>query len=323
MRQGTEVLLAVRDLTVTFRTGSGSRIQAVSGINFDVREGETLGLVGESGSGKSTTARAVVRLVRPDSGSIFFMGNDLMAQSERELRRLRPGFQMIFQDSIAALNPRRCVGDAIADPLSVMKAGTRKERIHRAKEMMERVGIPAEAFSRLPHELSGGQCQRIQIARALISRPRLLVCDEPVSSLDVSIQAQILNLLEEMRLTYALTLLFISHDLVVVKNVSDRVAVMYLGRLCEIGPSESIYRHPSHPYTRALLSAMEGSASRRETDMATPTLSETPPSMSPPSGCRFRTRCPRAEQLCAEHVPLMRHTSPARQAACHHPLSHR
>jgi peptide/nickel transport system ATP-binding protein len=249
------------------------------------------------------------------------MGTDLTALRSRELKRLRPRFQMIFQDAVGALNPRRCVGDAVAAPLAAMRDGTAKERKRRAAAMMERVGIPGRHYRRKPWEFSGGQCQRIQIARALISRPDLLVCDEPVSSLDVSVQAQILNLLEDMRREYGLTLLFISHDLAVVKNVSDRVAVMYLGRLCEVAPSEALYRHPRHPYTRALLDAVPqpGGASRKGA-VSKRTHGDIPSPADPPSGCRFRTRCPRADRLCAEEEPLFRRWGAGHRAACHHPL---
>jgi peptide/nickel transport system ATP-binding protein len=320
MRSAGKPLLAVQDLTVTFPAGGGRKVQAVSGVSFDVKKGETLGLVGESGCGKSSTARAVVQLLRPAGGNVFFMGHELTALRRKRLRRLRPQFQMIFQDSFAALNPRRCVGEAIAAPLAVMKAGTCRERTRRAKEMMERVGIPPDDYYCLPHEFSGGQCQRIQIARALISQPRLLICDEPVSSLDVSIQAQILNLLEEVRRAYDLTLLFISHDLAVVKNVSDRVAVMYMGRLCEIGPSESIYRQPAHPYTHALLSAVYRFNTQSQMAPASSIQSEIPSPLSPPSGCRFRPRCSRSSWLCGEQIPLLQDVDAEHQAACHHPL---
>lgn len=318
MRSAGKPLLAVQDLTVTFPAGGRRRIQAVSGVSFDVEEGETLGLVGESGCGKSSTARAVVQLIRPAGGNVFFMGHELTALRRKHLRRLRPQFQMIFQDSIAALNPRRCVGEAISAPLAIMKVGTRRERTRRAKAMMERVGIPPDGYRCRPHEFSGGQCQRIQIARALISQPRLLICDEPVSSLDVSIQAQILNLLDEIRRAYELTLLFISHDLAVVKNVSDRVAVMYMGRLCEIGPSESIYRQPAHPYTHALLSAVYRFDTQSQMTPASSVQGEIPSSLSPPSGCRFRLRCWRSDRLCAEQAPPLQEVGPGHQVACHY-----
>lgn len=322
MRSAEEPLLAVRGLTVTFRIGGGQRIEAVSDVSFDVKEGETLGLVGESGCGKSSTARAVVQLPRPNGGKVFLMGTELTALGGKKLRQLRPSFQMIFQDSIAALNPRRPVGKAIAASLAIINKGTRRQRGKWAIEMLERVGIPPNAYHCLPHEFSGGQCQRIQIARALISQPRLLICDEPVSSLDVSVQAHILNLLEEMRLAFGLTLLFISHDLAVVKNVSDRVAVMYMGRICEIGPSENVYRRPAHPYTQVLLSAVYRFDRPEQVTSAIPIQGELPSLLCPPSGCRFRTRCSRSDRLCAEQTPSLQEVGPEHQAACHHPLSY-
>lgn len=320
MRPAEKPLLAVRGLTVTFQIGGGQRINAVSDVSFDVKEGETLGLVGESGCGKSSTARAVVQLPRPNGGKVFLMGNELTALGEKKLSQLRPSFQMIFQDSIAALNPRRPVGEAIAAPLAIMNTGTREQRGLWARKMMERVGIPPGAYHHLPHEFSGGQCQRIQIARALISRPRLLICDEPVSSLDVSVQAQILNLLEEMRLAFGLTLLFISHDLAVIKNIADRVAVMYMGRICEIGPSENVYKRPAHPYTQTLLSAIYRFGRHAQVTSAAPIQGEIPSPLFPPSGCRFRTRCPHSSRLCAEQTPSLQGVSADHQAACHHPL---
>jgi len=314
-------LLEIQDLQVDFHTPEGIA-RAVDGTRLVVHTGETVGLVGESGCGKTSTARSIVQLPRPVGGSVFFMGNELTAMRGKEIGRLRARLQMIFQDSSAALNPRRCVGEAIAAPLAIMKEGTRRERARRAREMMELVGIPPTAYNCLPHEFSGGQCQRIQIARALISRPRLLICDEPVSSLDVSIQAQILNLLEGMRLTFGLTLLFISHDLAVIKNISERVAVMYMGRLCEIGPSELVYRRPAHPYTQALLSAVYRFNAHWQAAAATPIPGEIPSPLSPPSGCRFRIRCSRADRLCAEQIPSMQDVSSEHQAACHHPMAY-
>lgn len=313
-------LLEVENLTVTFRAGAGRRIQAVAGVSFAIKEGETLGLVGESGCGKSSTAKAVIQLPRPDGGKVIFDGLDLSGMPEREIRPLRPKFQMVFQDPSAALNPRRSVGDSIAAPLSIMGNGTRKERKRFAMEMMERVGIPAGLYKLKPHAFSGGQRQRIQIARALISRPRLLVCDEPVSSLDVSIQAQVLNLLEDMRGEYGLSMLFISHDLAVVKNVSDRIAVMYLGKMCEIAPSSLLLKKPRHPYTRALLQAVP----RIDPDLSAPQFpglfGEVPSPDDPPSGCRFRTRCPLVKPRCAEEEPPLLPLEGCRRVACHYPL---
>ena len=314
-------LLDVRDLTVTFSGGMGRKVRAVAGVGFFIEEGETLGLVGESGCGKSSTARAVIQLPRPDGGQVFFMGRDLTAMKEKQLRLLRPGFQMVFQDSAAALNPRKSVGESISAPLAVMGVGNRRERARRAMDMMESVGLSAGLHKLRPHAFSGGQRQRIQIARALISRPRLLVCDEPVSSLDVSIQAQILNLLEDLRQKHGLSMLFISHDLAVVKNVSDRIAVMYLGKLCEVAPSEELLEKPLHPYTRALLRAIPG---RGPSLNARPPLhlrGDVPSPDDPPTGCRFHTRCPGMKRLCAEQEPPVTFPEQRRQVACHYPLS--
>ena len=242
-----DLVLEVRDLAVTHRAARGVTVQAVCGIGFSIAKRETLGLVGESGCGKSSMARAVMQLPRATGGQVLFCGEDLTRMDTGRLRRLRPGFQMIFQDASAALNPRRKVDHIVEEPLRVIGNGSPVERKHRVRDMLIQVGLDPETGDLRPHRLSGGQCQRIQIARALISRPKLLVCDEPVSSLDVSVQAQIINLLESMRIEYGLAMLFISHDLAVVKNICDRVAVMYLGKLCEIAPAESLYHRPAHP----------------------------------------------------------------------------
>jgi peptide/nickel transport system ATP-binding protein len=315
----SDPLLSVEDLHVTFRKGNVA-VQAVAGVSFSMRQGETLGLVGESGCGKTTTGRAVVQVERATSGKIRFNDTELTAMSRGDLRTLRTQVQMIFQDPISSLNPRRRVTDIVAEPLTIWKIGTKDERREASNAMLERVGIdPALNGTRRPREFSGGQCQRISIARALVMRPKLLVCDEIVSALDVSVQAQILNLLEDLKAEYNLTVLFIAHDLAVVKNVSDRVAVMYLGRLCEIAPADLLYEAPAHHYTAALLSsAVEPDPESSRTSVA---LSGEPPSpINPPSGCRFRTRCPRAETRCAEEVPELREIAAGHQVACHFPI---
>jgi peptide/nickel transport system ATP-binding protein len=312
-------LLAVDDLFVSFTKGH-STVQAVAGISFTLNQGETLGLVGESGCGKTTTGRAIVQVDKPTSGTITFEGTDVTGLNRNDLRLLRTQVQMIFQDPISSLNPRRRVADIVAEPLNIWKIGTKEERRAQVNTMLEAVGIdPSVAGDRYPREFSGGQCQRISIARALVLEPKLLVCDEIVSALDVSVQAQILNLLEDLKRAHNLTLFFIAHDLAVVKNVSDRVAVMYLGRLCEIAPSDVLYAAPAHHYTEALLSsAVEPNPEVIRTPVI---LAGEPPSpINPPSGCRFRTRCPRAEARCAEEVPELRPIAPGHQVACHFPI---
>ena len=315
----TEPLLSVEDLYVTFHRGSAA-VQAVAGITFTMRQGETLGLVGESGCGKTTAGRAIVQVEKATSGRIRFGDTELTSLSRGDLRTLRTQVQMIFQDPISSLNPRRKVTDIVAEPLTIWKIGTKEERRETSNAMLDRVGIdPYLNGNRHPREFSGGQCQRISIARALVLKPKLLVCDEIVSALDVSVQAQILNLLEDLKKEYHLTVLFIAHDLAVVKNVSDRVAVMYLGRLCEIAPSDILYEAPAHHYTAALMSsAVEPDPESTRTSVA---LAGEPPSpINPPSGCRFRTRCPRAEARCAEEVPELREIAPGHQVSCHFPI---
>ncbi len=312
-------LLSVRDLTVTFGRGTHT-VGAVDAVSFDIDAGETLGLVGESGCGKSTTGRALMRIVVPTAGRVELDGVDLTHQRGRELRRTRTRMQMIFQDPISSLNPRRRVRDIVAEPLDCWHLMRGAERDAFVDDLLVKVGIdPLTYGSRYPRSFSGGQCQRISIARSLAMRPQLLICDEMVSALDVSVQAQILNLLEDLKAEYGLTLLFIAHDLAVVKNVSDRVAVMYLGRLCEIGPSATLYESPAHPYTKYLLrAALEADpTSRARPDV----LEGEPPSpLNPPSGCRFRTRCPRASDQCAHDTPTLREVAPGHQVACHFPL---
>ncbi|MHB1785524.1 MAG: ABC transporter ATP-binding protein [Acidimicrobiales bacterium] len=306
-----------------FPAGPGRRVYAVSGISLDLLQGETLGLVGESGCGKSTTGRAIMSLPRPTSGSVIFEGTEITALRGEGLRRTRPRMQMIFQDPISSLNPRRRVGDIVAEPLSIwskrkLDATTREEKL---REILDAVGLDYEsAVSRRPHEFSGGQCQRISIARALMMDPKMIICDEPVSALDVSVQAQILNLMEDMKARYGLTLIFIAHDLAVVKNISDRVAVMYLGKMCEVGVPDDIYSTPVHPYTAALLASIPV-PDPDVTPAADATLTgELPSPLHPPSGCRFRTRCPRAQDRCAQEEPQMREMATGHYVACHFPL---
>jgi len=314
-----KVVLSVKDLEVTFRKGR-QRVSAVAGISFDLYEGETLGLVGESGCGKSTTGRALMQIVPSTGGQIFVDGDELTSLKRHEARNLRRKMQMIFQDPISSLNPRRRVKDIVAEPLDCWKTAKGEERDAIVFDLLNKVGIdPAVYGNRYARQFSGGQCQRISIARSLAMRPRLLICDEVVSALDVSIQAQILNLLEDLKKEYGLTMLFIAHDLAVVKNISDRVAVMYLGKLCEIGPSDTLYDRPAHPYTDFLLgAALEADP---ELVQSKATLGGEPPSpLNPPSGCRFRTRCPLATEKCASEEPLLRDIGDGHQVACHYPL---
>ncbi len=310
------MLLSVENLVVEYGAGP-YRVHAVSDVSFDVRRGETLGLVGESGCGKSTLGRAILQLHRPKAGRVLFEGVDLTQQGGEALRRIRRRVQLIFQDPIASLNPRRRVGEIVAEPLVIAGTGNGVERERRVRAVLDAVGLRAElVMRRRPHEFSGGQCQRISIARALVLEPDLIICDEPVSALDVSIRAQILNLLEEMKARYGLTLIFIAHDLAVVKAVSDRVAVMYLGKLCEIGPAEQVFEQPTHPYTSVLLAAIP----LPDPDAPIPesvAFGEPPSPIAPPSGCRFRTRCPMAEARCAAEEPVMREIRPGQFVACH------
>lgn len=314
-------LLQVEDLVVEFPGDRGRRVQAVSGVSFTLGPGETLGLVGESGCGKSSLARAIMQLPRPSGGRVLLAGEELALVDPVRFRILRSRFQMIFQDPVAALNPCRRVGESIGAPLKTLWGIDRDERIRRVREMMTAVGLdPATHYDRRPHQLSGGQCQRAGIARALMTEPQLLVCDEPVSSLDVSVQAQIINLLQEVKRSRGLSLLFISHDLAVVKNISDRVAVMYLGRLCEMAPGVKLYAAPAHPYTAALLAAVPRPDPRHPLAASGLLSAELPSPLNPPSGCRFRTRCPRAQARCTGETPAMRSIAPGHQVACHFPL---
>jgi len=324
LRRDGEPLLRVEDLVVEFPVGRrGMKVHAVSGISIDVLEGETLGLVGESGCGKSTTGRAIMQLPRPTSGRVLFNGRDLTTLRGEQLRHVRPELQIIFQDPISSLNPRRRVGDIVREPLEIWDRGDSKKRDAVVDEVLEAVGLdPDMSRGRRPHEFSGGQCQRICIARALVLEPKLIICDEPVSALDVSVQAQILNLLEDMKHRYGLTLIFIAHDLAVVKNVSDRIVVMYLGKLCEVAPPDSLYTRPAHPYTAALLASIPVPDPQATTRTDAALAGELPSPLAPPSGCRFRTRCPRAEERCAREEPQMRPVlgSDSHFVACHFPL---
>jgi peptide/nickel transport system ATP-binding protein len=319
--RGDDLLLRVEHLVVEFGKGQ-HRVRAVSDVSFDVAAGETLGLVGESGCGKSTTGRAVALVHPPDHGSVRFAGTELTTLNTRDLRQARTKVQMVFQDPISSLNPRRRVLNSVVEPLAIWGIGTTEERIAKARQTLDSVGInPEDAKTRRPIEFSGGQCQRISIARALMLEPSLLICDEPVSALDVSVQAQILNLLDDLKRERGLTMVFIAHDLAVVKNVSDRVAVMYLGKLCEVAPPDTLYRHPAHPYTAALLASIpEPDPSAASSDSA-PLTGELPSPTDPPSGCRFRTRCPYAQDKCTTDEPEMRALGPDHFVACHFPLA--
>ena len=312
-------LLSVVNLVVEYGI-AGRTVHAVSDVSFTLARGETLGLVGESGCGKSTLARAILRLGRLQSGQVLFAGVDLATLAGKRLRAMRRRLQIIFQDPIASLNPRRRIADIVAEPLAIAGVSDQAERERKVRDVLGAVGLDPElTLLRYAHEFSGGQCQRICIARALILEPELIVCDEPVSSLDVSIRAQIINLLEAMKARYGLTLLFIAHDLAVVKAVSDRVAVMYLGKLCEVAPTEDIYASPAHPYTAMLLEAIP----RPDPDAPVPAgipVGEPPSPIAPPSGCRFRTRCPKAAARCAREEPPLREVATGRAVACHFPL---
>jgi oligopeptide transport system ATP-binding protein len=317
-------LLEIRDLVQEFtvRAAGGSRggvVQAVSGVSFDVLPGETLGVVGETGSGKSTLARAILQAPRPKSGSVVFRGAELTRLRGRKLLQERRHMQFVFQDPFGSLDPKWRVRGIVEEPLIAYHGGDGAARGKRVDELLDLVGLdPARYGKRHPRELSGGQAQRVAIARAVALNPSLLICDEAVSSLDVLIQAQVLNLFEKLRAELGLSYLFIAHDLALVKQVSDRVAVMYLGKLCEIGPGESVYRQPRHPYTRALLDSIPGTEPGTR---AAATITGEPPSpISPPSGCRFRTRCPRAAGICATDPPPMRELTTGHAVACHFPL---
>lgn len=313
-----EPLLSVRGLTKHFKSARFSRgpvVRALDDVSFDVRRGEVVGLVGESGSGKTTLGRSVLRLIEPTSGEVRFNGVDLTKLPTDEMRRQRRHMQYIFQDPFASLSPRMTIGQILTEGLHIQRIGTRNDRERRARAALEAVDLPADAFDRYAHEFSGGQRQRIGIARALVIEPQLIVADEPVSALDVSIQAQIINLLRRLQMRLGLTMLFISHDLAVVEYICDTVIVLYLGRIMEIAPSEALYADPRHPYTRALLSAIP------EPNPAQPRArqilkGDIPSPADPPSGCVFRTRCPYAVERCAAVVPPLEEVSTGHFKAC-------
>lgn len=324
MTTNNETILSVKDLVMhfpiyrgVFQTRAGE-VRAVDGVSFDVKAGETLGLVGESGCGKSTTGRAILQLYKPTSGSVHFEGRDLVGLKGEEMRKTRRKIQMIFQDPYASLNPRMTVAEIVGEPLIVHNAASGGEIEERVSKLLQLVGLNPGFSTRYPHEFSGGQRQRIGIARALALQPSFVICDEPISALDVSIQAQVVNLLEDLQEQFNLTYLFIAHDLSMVRHISKRVAVMYLGVIVELSGREDLYQNPLHPYTQALLSAVPipdpvADEKRKRVILE----GDVPSPVNPPSGCRFRTRCPIAESLCAESRPDFREVTPGHFVACH------
>jgi oligopeptide transport system ATP-binding protein len=319
-------LLAVEDLSVHFPIAVGGLLRrrylplkAVDGVSFALAPGETLGIVGESGCGKSTLGRAILRLIEPTAGRVVWLGEDLAALGPQALRRHRRALQIVFQDPLAALDPRMTIGDIIAEPLSTHEPGLGRAAIRaRVQDMLARTGLSPQMLNRYPHEFSGGQCQRIGVARAMILKPRLIVCDEPVSALDVSIQAQIINLLMRLQREFGLALLFISHDLAVVRHISHRILVLYLGRMMELAGRDALYAGPRHPYTKALISAVPIPDPKIERQKQRLVLAgDLPSPLAPPSGCVFRTRCPLAIRRCAEEVPAIEELAPGHQVACH------
>jgi len=312
-------IVSVRDLQVRFQTTDRrATVKAVDGVNFDVRRGETFGIIGESGSGKTTIGRALVFLLKPTAGSILHDGIDPQALPRKQFQSHRRDYQIIFQDPNAALNPRMTILASVLEPLDLAGTGTSAERLARAREAIDRVGLPQEIGERYPHQLSGGQKQRVVIARALTLRPKLIVCDEVVAALDMSIRGDVLNLFAELQRDLGLTYVFITHDLSVVSHISERIAVMYLGRFVELGPTDGIAERPLHPYTQALLSAEPlPLPSTMRSDRRIILQGEIPSPIDPPSGCRFRTRCWKAESICAEQEPPLELKAPNQTVACH------
>lgn len=319
------VLIEVDNLTKYFPITHGlifqrkiGDVQAVDGVSFTIKEGETLGLVGESGSGKTTVGRTILQLYRPTSGSVYFRGKDLTALEGKDLRSARRDMQMVFQDPYASLNPRLSVGNIVVEPLEIHGIGDKKSRETRVEQVLELVGLDPVFINRYPHEFSGGQRQRIGVARALVLEPEFLVLDEPISALDVSIQAQVVNLLEELQERLGLTYLFIAHDLSMVRHISDRVAVMYLGKIVELAPRDELFNNPLHPYTQALMSAVPIPDPRKEAQRQRTILEgDIPSPVNPPSGCRFHTRCPVRVDICDKQEPEWREVEPEHWVACH------
>ena len=316
------ILAEGKHLSKTFPVkgqGKGAALHAVSGVDLAVYEGETLALVGESGCGKSTLGRLLLGLLPPTQGQVFFDGQDLAALPPARLRALRRQMQLVFQDTAAALNPRWTVGQSLAEPLRIHNLCPRGEYAARGAALLTQVGLAPDLLDRYPHQLSGGQRQRVGLARALALSPRLVVCDEPVSALDVSVQAQMLNLLADLQASQGLTYVLISHDLGVVRHSADRVCVMFLGRVCEVGPTQALFSAPRHPYTKFLLDSVPRPDPTRRGESGPPWAGEIPSPVHPPSGCRFRTRCPYAQDICAQTVPPLTGAGD-HQAACHFPL---
>ena len=316
------ILAEGKHLSKTFPVkgqGKGAALHAVSGVDLAVYEGETLALVGESGCGNSTLGRLLLGLLPPTQGQVFFDGQDLAALPPARLRALRRQMQLVFQDTAAALNPRWTVGQSLAEPLRIHNLCPRGEYAARGAALLTQVGLAPDLLDRYPHQLSGGQRQRVGLARALALSPRLVVCDEPVSALDVSVQAQMLNLLADLQASQGLTYVLISHDLGVVRHSADRVCVMFLGRVCEVGPTQALFSAPRHPYTKFLLDSVPRPDPTRRGESGPPLAGEIPSPVHPPSGCRFRTRCPYAQDICAQTVPPLTGAGD-HQAACHFPL---
>ena len=315
-----DVLLRVEELVIEYKNRRGGVVRAVAGVSFDINKGETVAVVGESGCGKSTLAKGVMQLVETKMGRVVLDGVELSSLKGEQLRQVRPKIQMIFQDSVASLDPHMTVRALVEQPMKVWHKGDADDRRGKVDELLRSVNLDPEVVgNRKPTEFSGGQCQRVSIARALSLEPKLLVCDEPVSSLDVSIQSQILNIIQNMKKRYGLSLLFISHDLSVVRAISDRVIVMYLGKICEVSTPQKIVNSPAHHYTRALVASVpvpDPTVGRRRAAIE----GEPPSPVNPPSGCRFRTRCAAATALCAEQEPQLREVTPGQFVACHHPI---